>query len=192
MTSVLLPAPSGTELRIFGWKGVLPRLAAPAGNCPSFAVGPREGSAAAAACRARFRRWSRWLDPARQWWRCAGLAAAFVRPAGRSQRRVGAGQKGQDLADRAFPASGLREREVRLDLVAVAAAVLLLDHVAGLGQLGDDAVSAALGDAQAGRDVAQPRAGVVCDAHQHPGVAGQEAPVRHDQTVYHFILESYC
>jgi len=46
---------------------------------------------------------------------------------------------------------------VRLDLVAVTAAVLLLDHVAGLGQLGDDAVSAALGDAQPGRDVAQPR-----------------------------------
>src|SRR5690349_906195 len=73
MTSMLLPAPSGTELRIFGWKGVLPRLPAPAGNCPSFAVGPHEGSAAAAACRARFRRWSRRLDPARRWWRCAGL-----------------------------------------------------------------------------------------------------------------------
>jgi len=111
-------------------------------------------SAAAAACRARFRRWSRVLDPARRWWRCAGLAAAFVRPSSRSQRRVGAGKKGQDLADRAFPASGLREREVRLDLVAVAAAVLLLDHVAGLGQLGDDAVGAALGDARPGRDVA--------------------------------------
>jgi hypothetical protein len=41
--------------------------------------------------------------------------------------------------------------------VAVAAAVLLLDDVAGLGQVGDDAVGAALGDAQAGRDVAQPR-----------------------------------
>src|SRR6202451_1771226 len=132
MTSVLLPAPSGTELRIFGWKGVLPRLAAPAGNCPSFAVGPHEGSAAAAACRARFRRWSRRLDPAPRWWRCAGLAAAFVRPSGRSQRRVGVGKKGQDLADRAFPASGLRQREVRLDLVAVTAGVPLVVHLAGL------------------------------------------------------------
>src|SRR5579864_7500989 len=130
---------------------------------------------------------SRRLDPARRWWRCAGPAAAFAGPSGRSQRRVGAGKKGQDLADRAFPASWLREREVRLDLVAVAAAVLLLDHVAGLGQLGDDAISAALGDAQPGRDVTQPRTGVVCDAHQHPGVAGQETPVRHDQTAYHLF-----
>jgi hypothetical protein len=35
--------------------------------------------------------------------------------------------------------------------------------------------------------MSQPRAGVVCDAHQHPGVAGQETPVRHDQTVYHLF-----
>jgi hypothetical protein len=33
---------------------------------------------------------------------------------------------------------------VCLDLVVVAAAVLLLDDVAGLGQVGDDAVGAAL------------------------------------------------
>jgi hypothetical protein len=39
---------------------------------------------------------------------------------------------------------------VRLDLVAVAAAVLLLDHVAGCGQAGNDAVGAALGAARAG------------------------------------------
>jgi hypothetical protein len=42
--------------------------------------------------------------------------------------------------------------------VAVAAAVSLLDHVAGSGQAGDDAAGAALGDAQAGRDVGQQRA----------------------------------
>jgi hypothetical protein len=47
---------------------------------------------------------------------------------------------------------------VRLDLVAVAAAVFLLDHVAGSGQAGDDAAGAALGDALAGRDVALLRA----------------------------------
>ena len=41
-----------------------------------------------------------------------------------------------------------RQREVGLDLVAIAAAVPLLDDVAGRGQVGDDAVSAALGDAQ--------------------------------------------
>jgi hypothetical protein len=30
-------------------------------------------------------------------------------------------------------------------------------------------------------------AGVVCDAHQYPGVAGQEIPVRHNQTIYHLF-----
>jgi hypothetical protein len=35
-------------------------------------------------------------------------------------------------------------------VVAVAAAVCLLDHVAGLGQIGEDAEGAALGDVQAG------------------------------------------
>jgi hypothetical protein len=43
------------------------------------------------------------------------------------------------------------------------------------------------GDIQAGGDVAQARARVVGDAYQHPGVAGQETPVRHDQTVYHLF-----
>jgi hypothetical protein len=68
---------------------------------------------------------------------------------------------------------------LRLDLVAVAAAVFLLDHVAGSGQAGDDAAGAALGDAQAGRDVAQLRARWGGDAQQRPGVAGQETPARH-------------
>src|SRR5690242_15340201 len=46
---------------------------------------------------------------------------------------VRSGQDGQDLADGAFPAYGLWQREVRLNVVVVAAAVLLLDHVPGLG-----------------------------------------------------------
>ena len=75
--------------------------------------------------------------------------------------------------------AGSGQREVGLDLVAAEAAIFLLDHVAGCGQVGDDAVGAALGDVQAGRDVARSRARVVSDAQQHPGVAGQEAPVRH-------------
>jgi hypothetical protein len=41
----------------------------------------------------------------------------------------------------------------------------------------------ALGDARPGRDLAQPYARVVGDAQQHPGVAGQEAPVRHARTL---------
>jgi len=46
----------------------------------------------------------------------------------------------------AFPGSGFRQREVRLDVVAVAAAALLLDHVADLGRVRDSAECAALGD----------------------------------------------
>ena len=68
-----------------------------------------------------------------------------------------------------------------LDLVAVAAAVLLLDHVAGVGQVGDDAGRAAFRDVQAGRDVAQARAWVISDAQQDPGVVGQEGLARHPQ-----------
>ena len=44
-----------------------------------------------------------------------------------------------------------------LDLAGVAAAVLVLDNVPGLGEIGDDAVGGPLGDARPGRDVAQPQ-----------------------------------
>ena len=62
-------------------------------------------------------------------------------------------------------------------------AVLVLDDVPGLGEIGDDAVGGALGDTRPGRDVAQPHARVVGDAQQHPGVVGQEAPARHACTL---------
>jgi hypothetical protein len=81
-----------------------------------------------------------------------------------------------------------------LDLVAVAATVFPLDHVACLGQVGDDAVRATLGDAQDGRDVAQSRARVVGDAQQDPGMVGEEAPVRHvpQGTTVHFRKPVAC
>jgi hypothetical protein len=88
-------------------------------------------------------------------------------------------QHGEDFADGRFPADGLGWGHVRLDPVAVAAAVLVLDDLPGLGEIGDDAVGGAPGDARPGRDVAQPHAGVVSDAQRHPGVAGQEVPVRY-------------
>jgi hypothetical protein len=79
-----------------------------------------------------------------------------------------AGQDGEDFADGRFLAGSLRQWQVRLDLIAVAAAVFLLQHVTGPDEVGDDAVGAALGDAQAGREVAQPHARVAGDAQQHP------------------------
>ena len=120
----------------------------------------------------------------------AVVASGWSSP-GQLLPRAGARKEGQDLADGGFLAGGFRQREVRLDLVAVAAAVFLLDDVSGCGQVGDDAEGAALGDAYAGRDVAQPRARVVCDAQQHPGVVGQEAPARPIETSTQF-LEIHC
>ncbi len=110
--------------------------------------------------------------------RSAAVAPGWSGP-GHRQSRAGARQEGGDFADGGLLASGFGQREVRLDLVAVAAAVFLLHHVAGCGQVGDDAGGAALGDAQAGRDVAQPHSRFVGDAQQDPGMAGQEIPALH-------------
>ena len=68
-----------------------------------------------------------------------------------------------------------------LDLVAVASAVLLLDHVATFRQIGHDAVRPSFGDAQRRGDVPQTDPRVVGDAHQHAGMVGQEAPLGHDR-----------
>jgi hypothetical protein len=103
---------------------------------------------------------------------------------------VPGGEQGEDLAAGRLPGPRLGHRQVGLDLIAVAAAVLLRDHIAGLGEVGDGAVGAALGDAQAARDVALPRARVIQDVQQDPGAVGQEARFRHgDKLVSHFWKE---
>ena len=66
---------------------------------------------------------------------------------GQLSPRAGAREEGEDFADGELLAGGYGQREMCLDLVAVAAAVFVLDDVAGRGQVGDDAVSAAPGDA---------------------------------------------
>ena len=60
-----------------------------------------------------------------------------------------------------------------LDAVAVTTAFLLLHHVAGPSQLGDDAEGTALGDVQRAGDVTQADAGVVGDADEDAGVIGE-------------------
>src|SRR5580704_15920369 len=97
--------------------------------------------------------------------------------------RTGADQEGQDLADGAFPPVRFRQRKVRLDMVAVPAAVLLLDHVTALDQARDDAERAAFRDIQAGRDVAQAHPGVMSHAQEYPGVVSQEGPARHPRRI---------
>jgi hypothetical protein len=92
--------------------------------------------------------------------RAGSAAVASAWPgSGQLRPRAGAREEGGDFADGGFLGGGFGQREVRLDLAAVAAAVFVLDHVAGCGQVGDDAVRAALGDVQARRDVARPRPG---------------------------------
>ena len=81
---------------------------------------------------------------------------------------------------------------MRLDLVAVATAVLVLHDVAAGGEVGDDAVGAAFGDAHRRGDVAQAHAGVVGDAHEDPCMVGEEAPLCHREQSSQLFLEEYC
>ena len=76
----------------------------------------------------------------------AGIATIGRRGLLAGHGRISTGQEGQHFPHGAFPGSGFRQREVCLDVVAVAAAVLLLDHVAGLDRVRDSAEGAALGD----------------------------------------------
>ena len=66
-----------------------------------------------------------------------------------------------------------------LDLVAIAAAIAFFHDVLGVGEVGDDAIGAAFCDAERAGDVPQARLGIMSDAQHHPGVVGEEAPVRH-------------
>jgi hypothetical protein len=72
-----------------------------------------------------------------------------------SRKPIAAGQKRQDLAYRPLLAAGFGQGQVRLDSVAVAAAIFLLDDVSRLGQILHDAVGAALSDANPVGDVTQ-------------------------------------
>jgi hypothetical protein len=79
---------------------------------------------------------------------------------------------------------------VRLDLVAVAVAVFLLDGLAGCGRAGDDAVGAVFGMprlAAASRN----RARVACDARQRPGWLAGKLLVLILEKLSQF-LEIYC
>src|SRR6266581_3123633 len=60
--------------------------------------------------------------------RCSAAVAPGWSGPGHRQSRAGARQKGEDFADGGLLAGGFGQREVRLDLVAVAAAVFLLHH----------------------------------------------------------------
>jgi len=81
--------------------------------------------------------------------------AGSVRAGGSVTRSGGADQELQDVPDGVIRDVGLWQREVRLDAVVVASAYLALDDVARFDQVGDDAMGTALGDVDAGCDLAQ-------------------------------------
>ena len=56
------------------------------------------------------------------------------------------GEEVQDLADCPLPADRVPQRNVGLDVVAVAATVLLFDHIAGFGEVDHDGIRGPLGD----------------------------------------------
>ena len=68
--------------------------------------------------------------------------------------------------------TGPGKGKVPLHLVPVASTVLLLDDVAGGGQVVDDGVRIALRNAKGRSDVDEPYAGVVSDAQQRLSVVG--------------------
>jgi len=73
----------------------------------------------------------------------------------------------------------MAERPIGADPVAVATANPLADDVLLRLQLLEDALNGALGDPDAGRDVANPGFGVFPDAEKDVGVVGQESPGSH-------------
>jgi hypothetical protein len=92
-------------------------------------------------------------------------------------------QNGQYVADSWCLADWFGQWAVSLDLIAIAAAVFVLDDVSGFSQVSYDAVRAALGDAQDGSDVPQSRVRILRDSQQDAGVIGQEAPAFHSSNI---------
>lgn len=82
-----------------------------------------------------------------------------------------------------------------LDLVPISAPVLLflfLHDVARCGQIGDDAISASLRNAEGGGDVAQTDPGVVGDAQEDPSMICEKVPSLHSQNHSLNLHETIC
>jgi hypothetical protein len=94
-------------------------------------------------------------------------------------RAAGVREQCQQITDRPLSAGGFWQGQMGLDAVAIAAAVLVLDDVAGFGEVSDDGKGPALGDAQCCGDVTQAYPGIVGDAGERPGVTAEEAPLLH-------------
>src|ERR1700736_1247097 len=67
---------------------------------------------------------------------------------------LGVDKEVQHLADGPFPADRVAQWKMGLDVVAVAATVLLLHHIAGCSEVHHDPVRGALGDVERNGEVA--------------------------------------
>src|SRR5215210_7484871 len=85
-------------------------------------------------------------------------------------------EDGQQIAHLLVSGKRIRQRQVRLDRVAVASPVARARDVAGRAQLVDDPVDGTLGDPDGLADVTQTDLGVMCDADQHLSVIGEKRP----------------
>ena len=81
-----------------------------------------------------------------------------------SPRDVRIDEHCQQLTECLLPADVISQRNMGLDAVTVSPAFLTLDDVASCGEVADNAKSAALGDADGRRDIAQADSGIVGDA----------------------------
>jgi hypothetical protein len=85
-------------------------------------------------------------------------------PWGASVGCTGVAEEVEHLANGALTAGRLGERQVMLNLVTVSASIAFFHDVAGVREVGDDAMRGAFGDAESCRDVAEADPGVLRDA----------------------------
>jgi hypothetical protein len=96
-------------------------------------------------------------------------------------RRVG--DDLEQLTNGPLLSDSVSQRQVPLDVVAIATAISALDDVSSCGEVVHDPESTALSDVQLGGDVAQTAGRVTGDAHQGTRVFGEKAPFLHHQSL---------
>ncbi|WP_458247058.1 hypothetical protein [Streptomyces sp. MAI_2237] len=90
--------------------------------------------------------------------------------------RIPAGKEVHKRADRQCGLGGMPRRRVEIDGAAGTAADSFAAQAVGLFEVGDDALSGALGDVAGLSDVPQAQLAVSCDGQQYTGMAAEEAP----------------
>lgn len=103
-------------------------------------------------------------------------ASAVARPPETASLLLVEPEQSKEFADVVALLGGVAHGDVGVDAVVVAAADAVALDVAGVDQVGDDALCGALGDADHLGDVTEADVGVALDAEQHLGVVREEPP----------------